>query len=166
MLTFINEELFSFSTKVEEVDKKNGKTYNKIRVMTSQKIQQYKERQERDTKNDGKNKLIVKNDKLITVQKEILKISTFNEEINSIDSDPDIGKFYNVVNLKDPMSINIKYINKYEPNIDIRIHKKGEDNANIYIVAFPFNGMLLITKDKAAINDKYFFIIFPLLIYI
>lgn len=149
MLNIINEELMAYET-IDAVDK--GKNYTKIRVATSNKLQQY-ENDERYSRYNGDNKDAPKKttagtsvkkiesrvDALKPINREIIRISAPYKTIGEFIAQPNESK---TVNFDLPMSININSSNQYQPKVEVRCHEKGDDRANLYVVAFPFNGMI------------------------
>lgn len=150
MLNIINEELMSYST-VDIVDK--GKSYTKIRVATSNKLQQYEndsrysrykdEKQDNQTKPKSTTspsvKIESKVEALKPINREIIRISAPYKTIGDFIAQPVESKS---VDFDLPMSININSSNEFQPKVEVRCHEKGDDRANLYIVAFPFNGMI------------------------
>lgn len=151
MLTFVNEDLMSFQTVKVKDTKKTGKEYTKILVTTSNKLQQYADRIDPKTRfttqpqkkrpipaKSKKNFIESHTDELLSINREILRISA---PLSKAASESEVS-YDQIIDFDYPMSINIRYQSKYQPQIDIRCHTHGEDRANIYIVAFPFNGMI------------------------
>ena len=150
MLKFINEELFSFQT-VQEFDKKNKREYTKIKVVSSNKIQQYEreiKKRERYASIDNRKRQDFTShvDKLIPLNREILKISAPLKKIENAILESSLN--CKMVDFNSPMSININNANIFQPLVDVRCHNRGEDNANLYIIAFPFNGMIKPIKES------------------
>ena len=151
MLKFINEELFSFQT-VQEFDKKNKREYTKIKVVSSNKIQQYEreiKKRERYASIDNRKRQDFTShvDKLIPLNREILKISAPLKKIENALLESSLN--CKMVDFNSPMSININNANIFQPLVDVRCHNRGEDNANLYIIAFPFNGMIKPIKESS-----------------
>ena len=145
MLNIVNEELMSYSTfKTGE----KGKSYTKIKVATSNKLQQF----ENDTrynrnnteaptkpKADSSNRIVSTGNPLKPINREIIRISAPLKNIEEFENQPFESR---KVDFELPMSINISANNKYQPRVEVRCHEQGDDRANLYIVAFPFNGMI------------------------
>ena len=146
MLNIINEELMSYNT-MEVKDNKTGKTYTKIRVATSNKLQQYdndtrvgnKQTNNEKKSVDGRARVVSLVDKLHPVDREIIRISAPLKNIGDFIATPDDSKS---VEFDLPMSINVNNTNKYQPTVEVRCHEQGDDRANLYVIAFPFNGMI------------------------
>ena len=130
----------------------NGKEYTKIKVATSNKLQQYENdsrynRNKRDDDNTKKEvvtpsvkvNITSKVDALKPINREIIRISAPLKNIGDFESQPDESKS---VEFDLPMSVNVNSSNKYQPLVEVRCHEQGDDRANMYIVAFPFNGMI------------------------
>lgn len=149
MLTLINEDLMSFAT-TEMVDRKTGRSYTKIQVMTSNKLQQYEDRinakqyggakRRPTTKSTAPNRIESHSDSLLSINREILRISA--PIANASPNDSSDTNYDRIIDFECPMSINITYQNRFQPQVDIRCHTHGEDRANVYVIAFPFNGMI------------------------
>lgn len=147
MLNIVNEELMAYST-ITTFEK--GKEYTKIKVATSNKLQQY-ENDDRYNKNRDENPpqkksgantraSIVSNiDKLKPINREIIRISAPLKNIGDFAGQNPESRS---VEFDLPMSINVNSTNKYQPNVEVRCHAQGDDRANLYVVAFPFNGMI------------------------
>ena len=149
MLKIVNEELMSYST-IDMVVK--GKEYTKIKVATSNKLQQYENdsRSNRaggkftDTKTDAKSTAsskvnIVSNvDQLKPINREIIRISAPLKNIGDFNAQPNESKS---VEFDLPMSINVTS-NGRQQNVEVRCHEQGDDRANLFVIAFPFNGMI------------------------
>lgn len=149
MLKIINEELMAYET-IDAVDK--GKNYTKIKVATSNKLQQY-ENDERYSRYNEENKDVPKKtsegpsvkkieskvDALRPINREIIRISAPYKTVGDFIAQPNESK---TVDFDLPMSININSSNQYQPKVEVRCHEKGDDRANLYVVAFPFNGMI------------------------
>lgn len=149
MLNLINEELMAYSTITTN---EKGKSYTKIKVATSNKLQQY----ENDTRHNRNNRdnreeyrkepkksngaTIVSNaDVLKPIDREIIRISAPLKNIGDFIAQDEMSR---EINFDLPMSINVDSTNKYQPRVEVRCHEQGDDRANLYVVAFPFNGMI------------------------
>lgn len=143
MLNLINEELMAYSTITTN---EKGKEYTKIKVATSNKLQQY----ENDTRNNRRDhqqapirsrhgNIVSKVDALKSINREIIRISAPLKNIGDFIAQDESSK---EINFDLPMSIKVDSTNKYQPHVEVRCHEQGDDRANLYIVAFPFNGMI------------------------
>ena len=146
MLNIINEELMAYST-ISTTEK--GKSYTKIKVATSNKIQQF-ENDSRFNKNREDSQetpkkvrtgasIISNNDVLKPLNREIIRISAPLKNIGDFVSQEENSK---TLDFDLPMSINVDASNKYQPRVEVRCHEQGDDRANLYVIAFPFNGMI------------------------
>ena len=148
MLNLINEELMAYSTITTN---EKGKSYTKIKVATSNKLQQY-ENDSRANRNNADNRAtyqqapkktgatIVSNaDVLKPIDREIIRISAPLKNIGDFIAQDESSR---EINFDLPMSINVDSTNKYQPRVEVRCHEQGDDRANLYVVAFPFNGMI------------------------
>ena len=90
-----------------------------------------------------KNRIVSHVDTLVPVNREVLRISVPIREIakNPINTDSKMssvpiewGKY--------PMSINVSQTGRFTTAVDIRCHENGNDHANVFVIAFPFNGMI------------------------
>ena len=148
MLNLINEELMAYSTITTN---EKGKSYTKIKVATTNKFQQY-ENDSRGNRNNTDNRdtyqkapkktgaTIVSNaDVLKPIDREIIRISAPLKNIGDFIAQDESSK---EINFDLPMSINVDSTNKYQPHVEVRCHEQGDDRANLYVVAFPFNGMI------------------------
>lgn len=132
-------------TTTETQDMHNGKHYLKIRITTSNKIMQYESvLKKRSHQEDDKptvatkdNRVVSKIDQLIPLNREIIRISAPLKELNDFLTSKSSVKD---VEFDSPMSVNVQ--TKYQPQVEVRCHESGEDRANIFVVAFPFNGMI------------------------
>ena len=146
MLNIINEELMAYST-INTTEK--GKSYTKIKVATSNKLQQYEndirynrnnEEQKEPSKKVKTGATIVSNtDELKPINREIIRISAPLKNIGDFISQEEDNR---TLDFDLPMSINVDATNKYQPKVEVRCHEQGDDRANLYVIAFPFNGMI------------------------
>ena len=147
MLKLINEELMAYST-ITTTEK--GKTYTKIKVATSNKLQQYENdsrynRNNREEKQNVPKKTkpgasIVSNiDSLKPINREIIRISAPLKNIGDFMAQDETSR---EIDFDLPMSIKVDASNKYQPHVEVRCHEQGDDRANLYVLAFPFNGMI------------------------
>lgn len=151
MLNIINEELMAYSTM--DITEK-GKNFTKIRVATSNNLQQYESNSrynktevrseakfERKANSGPKVKVGIDSniDELKPINREIIRISAPLHVINEFEDQPIDAKS---VEFDLPMTINVNSTNKYQPRVEVRCHDQGDDRANLYVVAFPFNGMI------------------------
>ena len=153
MLKLVNEELMSYSTIVTE---EKGKCYTKIKVATSNKMQQYENdpRFNRDNtqgrpikqKANSSRKIVSNIDALKPINREIIRISAPLKKIEEFENQSFDSK---TVEFDLPMSINVSdSMNTRQPKVEVRCHEQGDDRANLYIVAFPFNGMIKPIPDN------------------
>lgn len=132
-------------TTTETQDMYNGKHYIKIRITTSNKIMQYEsvlkkkshQEDDRPTVATKENRVVSRIDPLIPLNREIIRISAPLKDLNEFLTSKSSVKD---VEFNSPMSINVQ--TKYQPQVEVRCHESGEDRANIFVVAFPFNGMI------------------------
>ena len=149
MLNIINEELMAYST-ITTVEK--GKQYTKIKVATSNKLQQYENDSRYPKTRDGQKSfkkektgpsvqvgITSRVEALKPINREIIRISAPLKNIGDFEAQPIDSK---TIDFDLPMSINVNSANKYQPLVEVRCHEQGDDRANVYVVAFPFNGMI------------------------
>lgn len=145
MLNLINEDLMAYST-ITTVEK--GKEYTKIKVATSNKLQQY-ENDSRNNRGDQKESpkkptkvgatIVSKIEALKPINREIIRISAPLKNIGDFLAQDENSR---EINFDLPMSIKVDANNKYQPHVEVRCHEQGDDRANLYVIAFPFNGMI------------------------
>ena len=149
MLKIVNEELMAYST-IDVLVK--GQEYTKIKVATSNKLQQYendsrfnratgKDNTDKSTNSDAASKKvsIVSNvDQLKPINREIIRISAPLKTIGDFSAQPNETKS---VEFDLPMTLNVAN-NGRQQNVEVRCHAEGDDKTNLYVVAFPFNGMI------------------------
>lgn len=145
MLAIINEELMSYDT-MEVHDKQSGKMYFKLKMLTSNKLLQPEStlksgQSPKSGKDNRPYRVESLNDPLVPVNKEVIRISAPLKKIKDMqeslkNSSIPLGW------LECPMSINVVNPGRFVPQVDIRCHEQGEDRANVYVIAFPFNGMI------------------------
>lgn len=166
MLRIVNDELMTYNI-FESKDNVNGKQYTKIRLISSNKVVQPEgnlrryNRDQVETPRASKNTPVVsKIEHHVPVNREILRISAPLKTL----SDNMEGYSVKDIEFDTPMSINV--MQKHQPQVEIRCHKDGEDRANVYVIAFPFNGMIRpiaenpqyrIYKGLIATSSKPFF---------
>ena len=145
MLNIVNEELMSYSTVVTE---EKGKKYTKIKVASSNKMHIYENEEQNNRDKNFKNfyrpninstRITSRTDAIKTINREIARVSAPLKNIEEFNAQSNDSK---CVNFDLPMSVNVNATNKYHPQVEIRCHEQGDDRANVYIVAFPFNGMI------------------------
>ncbi|MCM1214041.1 MAG: hypothetical protein NC548_05925 [Lachnospiraceae bacterium] len=126
MITILNDDLFSFEHKTGS-DRHSGTKVSRLVVSTSNKLVRYSREK---TKND-KGVDMSSTPQLVSTSREILSITT------PIDKENDWNKL--------PISVSVMDNERRIPQINIRC--LGEDekrrNANIYVLAIPFNGMIV-----------------------
>ena len=148
MLTIVNEDLMSFDPTFVH-DKLTNRQFFKLRVLTTNKLLQKQSdlnrKDERATKSitrTGENCLIDMSDKIVSVNREILRISVPYREIAGILESKEKIKSIPLEWNRYPMSTYVSNVSRYTRQVDIRCHTDGEDRATIYVIAFPFNGMI------------------------
>ena len=153
MLTLVNEDLMSFDT-ISVTDKNTDKMYFKLKVLTSNKLIQPQSNlggnrgfhSPRKTDLNSQNRIESNVDPLVPVNKEVIRVSAPLKRLGDIfngDSNlslPIEWKEY-------PMTVNIAQSGRFSTQIDVRCHEQGEDRANVFVVAFPFNGMIKPLKE-------------------
>lgn len=146
MLQLVNEDLMSFAPTTYK-DPKNHRLYYKLKILTSNRIIQPEgnlRRPKTDNRRNNRNvnQFINQTEKLVPVDREILRISIPGDDIQKLEKHngnmTDINFDWN----EKPMSINITDSGTYNAQIDIRCHNQGDDHANLYLIAFPFNGLI------------------------
>ena len=150
MLKIVNEELMSYST-IDVIA--NGQEFTKIKVATSNKLQQY-ENDSRDNRANGKNtdnrkpnnnmkgsskvNIVSNVEQLKPINREIIRISAPLKNIGDFIAQPSESK---TVDFDLPMTVNVSS-NGRQQNVEVRCHEQGDDKANVFVIAFPFNGMI------------------------
>lgn len=156
MLKIVNEELMAYST-INVVQR--DKEYTKIRVATSNKLLQYENsdrysrnntnKQERQTPKNGNPSIVSKVDAIKPINREIIRISAPLTNIGDFEAQPIESR---TVEFDLPMTVSVSATkDNNNQNVEVRCHAQGDDRANLYVVAFPFNGMI----KPLAENPKY-----------
>lgn len=151
MINFVNSDLFNFRLK-KEVDPRTNREYQKIQVLTSDKLVQprnsYMESSDTRYGAPYQNGVVNRGDVLKPISMELFRISAPIANYDDVGSDENLRS--RVANIQFPMSIFATYRNPRRPRIEVRCHRNGEDHTNLFVVAFPFNGMLQkLTVTKA-----------------
>lgn len=126
MITIMNDDLFSFEHKTG-MDRHSGTQVSKLVVSTSNKLVRYSRE-----KNKGQNGIdLSSTPQLVSTSREILSVTT------PIDKENEWNKL--------PISVSVMDNERRIPQINIRCLGEGENrrNANIYVLAIPFNGMIV-----------------------
>lgn len=153
MLAIVNEDLMSFEPTFVD-DQINHRNYFKLRVLTSTKLLQRQSdlgrkdpRSRKDTSRRGDYCLVDRSDRIIPVNREVLRISAPFKEISNTLLTKEKFKSYPLNWNQYPMSVNVTSTSRFTNQVEIRCHHTGEDRANIFVVAFPFNGMIRPLKE-------------------
>jgi hypothetical protein len=153
MLTIINEDLMSFEPTFVN-DKINHHKYLKLRILTTNRLLQKQSdlghkdpRSKKNTTRTGENCLVDQADKILAVNREILRISAPSREIESSFKAGLKFASFPIDWKKYPMSVYVTSLSRYSRQVDLRCHETGDDKANIFIIAFPFNGMIKPIKE-------------------
>lgn len=141
MLTFVNEELFSYNTKTEKTQ--NGKEVLQLSIGTSNflvayakgsKMDKYHNPQDEQKINKKHDIDMRDNPKIEPINREILNISYISDDQLK---DPSLL-------MAQPTSIKVTENNRGIPVVTARCLQNDSPNkSNLYIIAFPFNGMIL-----------------------
>ena len=142
MLTFVNEELFSYATK-HEVNAQTKKEILQLSVSTSNYLVTYAKGSKMDKyHNPQQDQKINKNHDIDT--RDNPSIVPINREILSVNyvSDDQASNPSQLMN--QPTSLKVTENNRGIPQVSVRCLKDNSENkSDIYVVAFPFNGMIL-----------------------
>lgn len=149
MLNIINEDLMSYDV-VEVHEPKSNKSYFKLRMLTSNRLLQPKSKlqghtpgkEERPKENQSKFRVESQNDPLVPVNREVMRISAPLKRIKDIMGEDPKNASFPMTWTEFPMSINVTNSSRFNTQIDVRCHEQGEDRANLFVIAFPFNGMI------------------------
>lgn len=128
MLTILNEELYSFNC-IKGTDPKTRTPSYRLTISTSNKLVRAvrTQRNDRHARTSGNNVDIASN--LETVTREILSVLTPSDDPTSYRNNP--------------VSLRVGENPKGIPTVTIRCLGENDANkANIYVLAFPFNGMI------------------------
>ena len=140
MLTFVNEELFSYEVKHDTNAQK--KDVLQLGVSTSNflvsyakgsKMDKYKNPKQ-DQKIDKQHDIDMRdNPVIVPINREILSVNYVTDKQCE---DPSLL-------MSQPTSLKVTENNRGIPQVSVRCLKEGYDNkSDIYVVAFPFNGMI------------------------
>lgn len=142
MLTFVNEELFSYSPKIEK-NNQSGKDVLQLSVATSNFLVTYAKGSKMDKYNNPQENQEINTAHDIDMR-DNPKIEPINREILCV-------KYISDDQLKNPsllttQATSLKVIENQRgiPMVSIRCLKKDTPNkSDLYVIAFPFNGMIL-----------------------
>ena len=142
MLTFINEELFSYATK-HEVNAQTKKEILQLSVSTSNylvtyakgsKMDKYHNPQQDQKINKNHDIDMRDNPSIVPINREILSVNYVSDDQASNPSQL----------MNQPTSLKVTENNRGIPQVSVRCLKDNSENkSDIYVVAFPFNGMIL-----------------------
>ena len=141
MLTFVNEELFAYATK-HEVNSQTKKEILQLGVSTSNflvgyakgsKMDKYHNPQ-KDQKINKKHDIDMRdNPSIVPINREIL---TVNYVSDAQTNDPSLL-------MQQPTSLKVTENSRNIPQVTVRCLKENSENkSDIYVIAFPFNGMI------------------------
>ena len=141
MLTFVNEELFAYDTK-HEVNSQTKKEILQLGVSTSNflvgyakgsKMDKYHNPQ-KDQKINKKHDIDMRdNPSIVPVNREIL---TVNYVSDAQTNEPSLL-------MQQPTSLKVTENSRNIPQVTVRCLKENSENkSDIYVIAFPFNGMI------------------------
>lgn len=142
MLTFVNEELFSYATK-HEVNAQTKKEILQLSVSTSNylvtyakgsKMDKYHNPQQDQRINKNHDIDMRDNPSIVPINREILSVNYVSDDQASNPSQL----------MNQPTSLKVTENNRGIPQVSVRCLKDNSENkSDIYVVAFPFNGMIL-----------------------
>lgn len=142
MLTFINEELFSFLPKIEK-NPQTGKEIMQLQVATSNFLVTYTKGSKMDKYHNPKEPKEINrkhdidmrnNPKIEPINREILTINYVNEEVQK---NPQVLS-------EQATSLKVVDNAKGIPTVSVRCLRNDSPNkSDLYVIAFPFNGMIL-----------------------
>ena len=142
MLTFVNEELFSYATK-HEVNAQTKKEILQLSVSTSNylvtyakgsKMDKYHNPQQDQKINKNHDIDMRDNPSIVPINREILSVNYVSDDQASNPSQL----------MNQPTSLKVTENNRGIPQVSVRCLKDNSENkSDIYVVAFPFNGMIL-----------------------
>lgn len=126
MLTILDEDLCSFNC-VQGIDPRTKLPSFKLTVATSNKLVHYAKPQNGKKQKNGVD--MTSNPKLETTTREILSVTTPSDDVTG---------YRNL-----PISLRVGENARGVPTVNIRCLGENDANkANIYVIAFPFNGMI------------------------
>ena len=142
MLTFVNEELFSYATK-HEVNAQTKKEILQLSVSTSNylvtyakgsKMDKYHNPQQDQKINKNHDIDMRDNPSIVPINREILSVNYVSDDQASNPSQL----------MNQPTSLKVTENNRGIPQVSVRCLKNNSENkSDIYVIAFPFNGMIL-----------------------
>ena len=142
MLTFVNEELFSYATK-HGVNAQTKKEILQLSVSTSNylvtyakgsKMDKYHNPQQDQKINKNHDIDMRDNPSIVPINREILSVNYVSDDQASNPSQL----------MNQPTSLKVTENNRGIPQVSVRCLKDNSENkSDIYVVAFPFNGMIL-----------------------
>lgn len=148
MLTIVNEDLMSFEPTFVN-DKIAHRVFFKLRLLTTnrllQKQSELDKKDPRGIKNPTKTGdycLVDMSDRIVPVNREIMRVAIPYREITSLMEAKEKIKSIPLEWNKYPMSVYVSNVGRYSRQVDVRCHTGGDDRTNIFVVAFPFNGMI------------------------
>lgn len=142
MLTFINEELFSFLPKVEK-NPQTGKEIMQLQVATSNFLVTYAKGSKMDKYSNLKEPMVINknhdidmrdNPKIVPINRDILTVNYVNEHLQK-----------NPTMLSEQAtSLKVTDNTRGVPTVAVRCLQENSPNkSDLYVIAFPFNGMIL-----------------------
>ncbi len=155
MFAIVNEDLFSYEVLKHESTEGDGKVYFRLHVKTSNKLVQgdnpRKKNQNRKEYRPKRNYYAEnKQEELRPINREVIRLSAPLKDIAPA-ADPsqrnqDIPLTWNEI----PMSIHATPgQNLFDAQLEVRCHRMSQDKdqANVYVIAFPFNGLINPIKE-------------------
>lgn len=141
MLTFVNEELFSYATK-HEINSQTKKDILQLSVSTSNFLVTYAKGSKMDKyHNPQQDQKINKNHDID--MRDNPNIIPINREILSVNYISDAQAETPSLLMEQPTSLKVTDNARGIPQVTVRCLKDNSDNkSDIYVVAFPFNGMI------------------------
>lgn len=142
MLTFVNEELFSFLPKIEK-SSQTGKEIMQLEVATSNYLVTYAKGSKMDKYHNPKEDKVINrkhdidmrdNPKIEPINREIMMVNYVNE---TLQKDPQLLS-------EQATSLKVVDNSKGVPTVSVRCLRNDSPNkSDLYVIAFPFNGMIL-----------------------
>lgn len=128
MLTIINEDLYAFNC-VKGIDPRTKLDSYRISVATSNKLLHYRNTQDQSQRRKIQNGVENHNPPPESTPREILTIQTPSDDLNAYQ--------------KLPISLRVGENQKGNPTVAVRcLGETDTNNANVYVLAIPFNGMI------------------------
>lgn len=142
MLSFINEELFSYGVKIEK-NTQTGKDIMQLSVATSNNLMTYAKGSKMDKYHNIQDNQVI-NKKHDIDMRDNPAIEPINREILTVNyvcedqlNDPSLLA-------NQPTSLKVTENQRGVPMVSVRCLKSGTENkSDMYVIAFPFNGMIL-----------------------